>query len=453
MLLGFLYLMFALAIIAYELNREKTILIDQLSVASIFYLANIVVPAVLIHMILDTGSVKAYSVAHLQLVDIYYHLVQPIDKWIVLLGSIIAYLGLVIGYKYFECRGLPKQKAVIRTEAPLRVTWIILFFVFCGLMLVYGNSLMPGDPIEGLLLSTYFRSEDPFYAFERNVVNANIYSSIHAFLLVSVLGYALSDEKRRGAFVFLALTFCFVLIDAIASGARRILLIAAIIIYMYIANRSGKYKIYYLLPVLLVSGPLLYFGKPILRNLTDFDADLIVGSDVTFLQQALTAAYETGIGHVESLGTLTFYDGIPRFGLDHVFSVLRRIPFGTFGLEKPWPERMVRIATEYLTGDPTAQDVPPGYIGQCWIDLPFIGFFIFPALHGAVFALVERGFKSIDLPKSPFYLMVYLIVGYIVALPFNSGSLDFIFSVDIVLAGLLILLLHFTNARARARSY
>jgi hypothetical protein len=452
MLIGLLYFLLALAIIAYELNREKAMLLDLLSVATLFYLANIVVPAIIIHMTLDTGLVKADSVRNLQLVNNYYHLVQPVDKWIVLLGSIVAYMGLVIGYNYVESRGTPREGVTVRTETPLRITWVMLFFVFCLLILIYGNSLMPGDPVKGVLLSTFFRAEDPFYAFERNALNANIYSSIHAFLLIAVLGYALWDEKRRGAAFYLLLTACFLLIDAIASGARRNLLIAAIIIYMYIANRSNRYRIHYMLPVLLLSAPLLYFGKTILRNLTDFDIGLVIGSDVTPLQQALTAACDIGISHVQSLGILALYDGLPRFGLDHLFSLLRMIPFGLFDLEKPWPLRVVRITTGYLTGDPTAQDVPPGYIGQCWIDFPFLGFFIFPALHGALFALVNRGFKTINLPKSPFYLMVYLVIGYILALPFNSGSLDFVFSVDMFYAGVLILLLHVANSKARVWS-
>jgi hypothetical protein len=41
--------------------------------------------------------------------------------------------------------------------------------------------------------------------------------------------------------------------------------------------------------------------------------------------------------------------------------------------------------------------------------------------------------------------MGYLVFGFIVALPFNSGFLDFVFSPDIVLTVALLLLLHFVN--------
>ncbi len=450
MLLSFLYVLLAAAIIVFELSRKKRMLLDQLSVATGFYLADIVIPAILLHLILDTGLVNVDSIDSLQLLYRYYRLVQPVDKWIAFLGTMVAYLGLVIGYKYFEGRGLPKQKLTIRTEFPLRLVWIILFLVFCGLALVYGNSLMPGNPLEGLLLSTYFRAEDPFYAFERTAVNANIYSCFHAFLLVSVLGFALYDENRKGRIVYLVSTFLFIVFDAVASGARRNLLIAALIIYTYVANRSGKYKMQYLLPLFLIAVPLLNYGKEFLRNLTDLDISSFVDTDVTYPRQALTTAYEAGLSHVESLGTLVFYNGPPRFGVDHLFSALRMIPLGLFGFEKPWPERIVRISTAYLSGDPTTQDIPPGYIGQCWIDFPYIGFFLIPVLHGAVFAFVDRRFDSIDLPKSPFYLMVYLIVGYVVAMPLVNGSLDFVFSIDLFYAVILVSMLHFTNSKARA---
>jgi len=61
--------------------------------------------------------------------------------------------------------------------------------------------------------------------------------------------------------------------------------------------------------------------------------------------------------------------------------------------------------------------------------------------------LVERGFRSINLQKSPFYLMAYLVAGYLVAMPLNSGTLDFICSPDIVLTVLLFFVLHFINTK------
>ncbi len=239
-----------------------------------------------------------------------------------------------------------------------------------------------------------------------------------------------------------------------AAGARRNLIIAAILAYLYIAVRKAKYKIGYVLAISVVSIPLIVFGKPVLRELKDPDLAKVGFSELSLSDQLVDAAGDIGGTYLESAGTLSLYHDGPRFGVDHVYSVLRMIPFGTMGLKKPWPERIVRVSTAYLTGDTTMQDIPPGYLGQCWIDFPFVGFLVMPLLHGIGAALVERAFRWIDLRKSPFYLMAYIVAGFLVAMPLNTGSLDFTCSFEIVLAVALFFLLHFLNTgHFRLRSF
>lgn len=447
MLIGFIYAMLTIAIVGYELSRKKRMLFDQFSVLSIFFLANIVIPATILCLSLDTGLAQADRIADFSLFGYFHHQAQPTEKFVLLLGSALAYCSLSLGYN-FAAQRLDFSRQVIRgIKFQVRLAWIFIGLVFSLLMFVFGNTLVPGDPIGGLLLATYYRADDPYYAFERTPLNANIYAATTTFLLFSVLGYALSDEKRRTSLIYLVLTVVFVLLDALASGSRRPLLIVGILVYMYIGVRKAKYKVHYLFLILLASVPLLFFGKAILRDLSDLEVANIGVSDVTLLEQVVTAAGEYGLSYLESLGTLERYEGGPRFGVDHLFSVLRMIPLGMMGFEKPWPERIVRTSTAYLTGDPTAQDAPPGYLGQCWIDFPFIGFLVIPLFHGVSFGLVERGFRSINLQKSPFYLMAYLVAGYLVAMPLNSGTLDFICSPDIVLTVLLFFVLHFINTK------
>src|SRR6185312_4163454 len=123
-------------------------------------------------------------------------------------------------------------------------------------------------------------------------------------------------------------------------------------VYLYVAIRKGKYKIYYLISILVISIPLLVFGKAVMRNLTDLEVADIGFSDVTLAEQFVGATGDIGQSHLESIGTLALYDGGPRFGVDHLYSVLRMIPLGMMGIEKPWPERIVRISTAYQSGDP-----------------------------------------------------------------------------------------------------
>ena len=445
MVIGFLYAMLATAIITYESSRRKRMLYDQLSVVNIFFLAYLVLPAAILHVVLDTGLVQADRVADFSLLGYLHHRAEPFQKAMLFLGSVLAYSGLVMGYKLCAPRLDFTAQTRKGVTSKLCMAWILIGLVFFALMFAFGNTLVPGDPVGGLLLSTYYRAEDPFYAFERTPLNANLYAATSTFLFFSVVGYALSDERRRSRFLYLALTVTFLVVDTLASGARRNLLIAALFIYVYVAVRKGKYKIHYLLLIFVISVPLLVFGKAILRNLTDLEVANIGFSDVTIAEQFVGATGDIGQSYLESIGTLALYDGGPRFGMDHVFSVLRMIPLGMMGIEKPWPERIVRVSTAYQSGDPWMQDIPPGYLGQCWIDFPVIGFFLIPLLHGICVGLVERSFRRIGLRSSPFYLMAYLVAGFLATMPLNTGTLDYVFSPDIVLTVLLFLLLHFLN--------
>lgn len=447
MLIGFLYAIFAALIIGYELSRKKRMLYDQLSIANIFFLGYLVVPPAFLNLVLDTELVQVDRVVDFSLLGYLHHRAEPLQKMILLLGSIIAYCALCQGYNLCVSRIDFSNQTTRAVNRKLRFAWIAIGLLFAALMFVFGNSLVPGDPLGGLLLSTYYRAEDAFYAFERTPLNANIYAATSTFLLFSVLGVALSAEKRRSRFLYLTLAGAFVLLDSLASGARRNLLIAALLVYLYVAVRKNKYKLHYFLSIFLISVPMLTFGKAILRNLGDLQVANLGFSDVTLVEQFVAGAADIGQSHLESIGTLALYDGGPRFGADHLFSVLRMIPLGVMGLEKPWPERIVRISTAYQSGDPTMQDIPPGYLGQCWIDFPFIGFFVIPLLHGACFAFLERNFRTMNLTKSPFYLMAYLVAGYLVAMPLNTGTLDYLCSPEIALTVLIFFLLHFINTK------
>src|SRR6266496_2274563 len=337
MLIGLPFAMMAIAIIGYEFSRKKKMLFDQLSVLNIFFLGNIVVPAAILHLILDTGLVQADQIADSTLFGYFHRNTQSTEEFVLLLGAAVAYCSLWFGYNFFSSRTDFSRQTRQEANFKLRLAWVIIGLVFVALMFVFGDSLVPGDPIGGLLLSSYYRAEDPFYRFERTILNANIYAATTTFLLFSVLGYALSDHKRRSRFVYLLLAVLFVLIDALASGSRRPLLIVGVLVYLYIAVRKGKYKIHYVLAILLLSVPLLFFGKAILRNLRDLEVANIGTTDATLLGQVVTAAGEYGVSYLESIGTLMFYDGGPRFGADHAYSVLRMIPLGLLGFEKPWP--------------------------------------------------------------------------------------------------------------------
>jgi hypothetical protein len=446
-LLALAYVLLAWAVIAYERGRQKPLRFDQLSVASIFFLANVAVPAAVIHLVVDGGLLTPAAVAESPLLESAFRRLTGAEEWTVFIGSCLAFAALAVGYRLVVRRhgqepdGVAVEAKVVRASTGATVVWVVLGLVLFVLMLRFGDSLAPGYPLRGLLLSIYYRAEDPYFDFERSTFNATAYALTHTFLLIALIGYALADEQRRRRYLLLGLTLLFVAIAVVASGARRTLLIVALIVYVYAANRRNSYRVKLLVGILVAAVPLLYFGKAFLRGIGAADG-MEIDTGVPWLNQVLVAASEIGISHVESLGTVSLYDGGPRLAVDHVLSVLRFMPDGILGLHIPWPERIVRISTAYLTGDPNAQDVPPGYIGQCWIDLPAIGFMVAPLLHGMTFGLVERVFRRVDLRASPAYLMGYILFGYIVALPLNSGTLDFVFGIDIAATVFVLLVLN-----------
>jgi hypothetical protein len=441
-LLAIAYVLLAAAVIAHERRRAAALRLDQLSIASLFFLANIAAPAAIIHLLVDGGLVRPASVGVFPVLEnVYQHLTGP-EEWTVFAGSCLAFIGLAAGYRV-GAGSTDAERAIAKTSTRTVLAWGGVGAVLFLAMLSFGNALYPGDPVRGLLLSTFYRAEDPVFAFDRGGFPALAYILTHTFLLIALLGFGLATEHPRGRRLILTLAVVFTATAAVASGARRPVLIVALVLWIYAANRAHSYRLKGLAVILAASVPLLYFGKAFLRGVGTGDA---VGLDdsVPWLNQVLVAASEIGISHVESLGTISLYHGGPRLGMDHALSVLRFVP-DNLGMRIDWPARIVRISTAYLTGDPNQQDAPPGYIGQCWIDLPVLGFLVLPALHGMFFGWIERLFGRLDLKRSPAHLLAYVVLGYLVALPLNSGSLDFVFSIDVAATVLLLLVLGATT--------
>src|SRR5262249_5881547 len=106
----------------------------------------------------------------------------------------------------------------------------------------------------------------------------------------------------------------------------------------------------------------------------------------------LRAASEIGITVVESLGSVNLLDLYPRFGVDHLLSVFRQIPTSHSWLGT-LPVRIVRISTTaFDTAD--AEDIPPGLLGQMWMDFRVFGPIMWGLLMGLQMSLVEHVFAQ-----------------------------------------------------------
>jgi hypothetical protein len=134
---------------------------------------------------------------------------------------------------------------------------------------------------------------------------------------------------------------------------------------------------------------------------------------------------------------LQHFDVSPRLGIDHLLSALRKIPDGMIGLNIDWPERIVRIATKTFATANDA-DIPPGLIGQSWLDLPIIGSLVWGLVIGFQSHFLDRWTaRTANTPSKAIFTTLLTIV---IALPINTGSYDFTFSVDIIFLVLLLTL-------------
>jgi hypothetical protein len=95
----------------------------------------------------------------------------------------------------------------------------------------------------------------------------------------------------------------------------------------------------------------------------------------------------------------------------------------------------VRKTTEVFASSADA-DIPPVLIGQSWLDFPVIG----ALLWGLFIGLQSRAFSHLSerLTQSPNKIALTVLASMIIALPINSGSLDFTFSTDIIILTLLL---------------
>jgi hypothetical protein len=143
----------------------------------------------------------------------------------------------------------------------------------------------------------------------------------------------------------------------------------------------------------------------------------------------LRAASDIGITVIESLGTMQFLHLDPRLGMDHLIAMVRIVPEQSLGFDFDFPERIVRISTAAFDGAQEL-DVPPGLLGQMWLDFRLAGPVVWGIVFGLQMSVVQFFFERARCTRQSSAIFVLLV--FVVALPLNSGSFDFSFSVDII---------------------
>ncbi len=266
---------------------------------------------------------------------------------------------------------------------------------------------------------------------ERDFVNSNLFSLTQSFLFFSFLllfchaKNIFTGEIGKRKLLFFTLIFLL----AVFCVSRRSFLIPVLLWFMTILLLTGRSNLVAYLKVILPLSILIFWGKDLLSLFSGARSTPVIDHDIAIWQFVIKVVCDIGITNVESFATLLYMNDYVRFGQDHLYSILQRIPDGMLGLDLGLPERIVRISTEIFS-DKYQADIPPGFIGQMWLDFKGFGAIIYAVAFSISIFIIEFSRRQFVIDSVS--CAVFSLIIFIFCLPLNSGSLDFNFSIDIL---------------------
>lgn len=262
---------------------------------------------------------------------------------------------------------------------------------------------------------------------DRNFFTANAFSITQTFswLCAGLSFYYIAGRKMKMAVLSLLLCLMF----SFLMGSRRGFVFPILILYFCSALYYGRlyfWRVFSIIPLVVAW---VAVGKELTGSFAyssgGYSVDAMYAS---YLGALLRSACDIGITQVQSYAVFQNFDLSFRLGFDHILSLLRLLPEGVLGFPDLFPERITRITTTTFESLDAA-DIPPGLIGASWLDFPILG----AAAWGAGIAYmcwVVNVFRNGHV-KTPALIVCTVIFAIIVAMPINTGSFDFTFTVDI----------------------
>jgi hypothetical protein len=442
-LLSLGYLFLTLAVGAFEAQRIRATGPDTITVFTVIFVIQCCLPGIVVYaclpLVTDPSPTDIRAFDHiLAAADLPAALlVFGLTAWFVIFFYCFAALG---GRLLRGVLGPPASGTrLVLTGSPAGLLIVLSF----GLILSAASFYLLGSSlIERFTNLVLFRAGDK--NLQSVWLNAIAFAMTQTWALLSVPALFVIYERhgrRLAWFLCLAFLGVFVLLQV----SRRALFIPMLLAYLTLVLYDHRWRSRWLLvtaiPILLW----IAFGKELLGTVA-FDRPF---SEVTERYESIPAAFlraasEIGITMVESLGSINLLDLPPRFGVDHLLSVLRQIPTSHFWLGD-LPVRIVRISTAAFD-TPDAEDIPPGLFGQMWMDFRVFGPIVWGLIMGLQMSLVQYVLAQTIRTRQA--VALFVLVTFVVALPLNSGTYDFSFSIDIYVL-VLCLALTFRFARVR----
>ena len=428
------YAVFGLAVLLFERQRTRRSGVDAITIFIAILFIQCCIPGIVMYAALPfvdptapTGNPvfdKIFQAADLTSAL----LVLCMTVWFV----VFFYVGCAVGRLALE-----RSRALASRIQSFRLTVMdrrLLVLLVGGLAVTLWSFYLMGDTLLARYANLILLRAD-YEGVERNVLNSNAFGLTQAWSWLTVIAlFAIAERRGRGGLWLACLAL--LIIFALLGVSRRALFLPILLAYLTVVLHGGTWRGRWIfaacVPVLL----LVAFGKEILGVVAWGGSVESVTGRYPLASVALRATSDMGITIVESLGTLKFIHMDLRFGVDHMLSIAQRFPEGMLGLDFHFPERMVRISTAAFA-DSNAQDIPPGLLGQMWLDFGILGPVVWGLMFGLQMSVVTYFFERTERTRESAAVFVLLV--FIVALPLNSGSFDFTFSIDIfmVLLGIL----------------
>lgn len=440
------YAALAATICAVEVKRTRKSGPDVLSVFMAIFLLQCCLPGIIIFGCLRlTGFQEPTGNP---VFDRIFGTMEPSSAWLVL--GMTAWFAMLI-YVFMAAGGHAVRRIL---PGPRSGNWImlrgspsrLLFILSCGLALTLVSFWLMGDTLFGRYAALIaLRAESAEFQSQR--LAEFTFLLTQTWIWLSVVALFVIFERRGRALTWYFCLVCLVIFSALGVS-RRAIFIPLLLAYLTVVLFEGRWRIKF---ILAASIPILLwvaYGKDALSAVAyGGSVEVVVGRYDTFAQAILRAASDIGITLVESVGTIGLLHIPPRFGVDHLLSIVNGAPIGWFlhwaGQDDGMPQRVVRLSTQAFARSDW-DDIPPGLFGQMWLDFRLLGPIIWAFGFALQLSIVQLVFSWVVRTQAASAALV--LATFVIALPLNSGSYDFTFTSDI-LALVLCLLFSFKAMR------
>jgi len=420
---------FSIVLAAMELHRSRVSGPDAITMFIVIFMLQCCLPGIGIYVAL--AVVDPIDLTGNPVFDGIYQHLNVTNALVVLTMTVwfaaFFYLGASVGRLLLQ-RLFPAPFATPYRIEGLENRFVII--LFGGLVLTVVSFFFLGDDI-----ADRFANLVRLRAYDENVERTDFFAYAYvltqtwAWLSIPAL-FVLSERRRRGLLWF-SILICAV-IFAILSASRRAIFVPVMLGYLTFLLYDGKWRVRLILAISIPILALIMFGKEIFATIAFGGAvEEVAGRYESPASAILRASSEQGITIIESLGTLTYLDEHLRLGVDHLLSIAQRFPHRLLGFDIDYPKRIVRISTEAFSSV-DAQDIPPGLMGQMWLDFRVLGPVVWGLAFGLQVSIVQFLFARSERNLQASALVALLV--FLIALPINSGSYDFTFSVDVIAA-------------------